>query len=259
MLKKLLLIWLLVIMCGCESNNLKDNEINSNDNIEKVLKENNYIEKKLNCNFELADIKDITIKNMDNHSYILLIDNSLYEYDFEKKYKESDNNCKLLDTNGNIITHFSLRNLYPTDLEEHIFMDNFNPKFLEYSPESKIKDSYPNSTIQLYIGANSIIVENNKAYLIYNNTKNEFIIDNDETISNVYSINDNLVFIETTNNIYDCNFVEINEDNCNEYVDIECPRTFQCSKSNITNYKNEILFFNGNFIITKNNTLYLKN
>ena len=256
--KKLLLIWLLFFMCGCKSNDLKDYE--TNENIENVLEKDNYIEKNLNCNFELTDIKDLTVKNMDNHSYILLNDNSLYEYDFEKKYTESDNNCKLIDTNGNIITHFSLSNLYPTDLEEHIFFDNFNPKFLEYSPESKIKNNYPNSTIQLYNGANNaIIVENNKVYLIYNNEKNEFIFNNDETISNVYFVNDNLIFIETTNNIYDCNFILINEDNCNEYVDKECPKTYQCKKSKFTDYKNEILFFNGKFIITKNNKLYLKN
>lgn len=265
-MKRILIMFLIIcIASGCSEDKVVEKE--SKENLDSVLENMKFEQKKFECPIEFSNIKFMTRKNMDNESFLLTDNNVLYEYDFDKKFSSSNKNCDVVDTNGIVITHFSNSNLYPTNENEIVYysINDFNNKdyndLTSISKEKSIKERFPNSTFQFYhLPSMEVYTIENKAFFVENDTVEEFKINNEEKITYInwiYSSNitDDL-FLETKNNYYECKLTEINKDSCYDYKDKNCHKTYVCEESIFNSYKNEIIFFNGNILITKDNKVY---
>lgn len=266
MKKYLLIIFLLIICSGCFTNNSPDTSTDvspksiSDSSLEDTLKDMGFEKKEFNCGFELSDILEMSYKNMDDSSYLLTLDNKLYEYDLDYKFSETNNNCRYIDTNNIKINKFSLGNLYPTDTNGNFYVDeNFLSQIENISPEKKLKESYPSSTIQIYDNEHSIIADGDKAFKAdKDGNQYEIYRDTNEKISKIYLayLSEKKLFIETESYFEECSITEININNCEDYKDIKCPTTFKCETMPLSNFKSDIYYFNGETIITNNQEVF---
>ncbi len=250
--------------------------------IESVDEKNNKYKTKYHkyewkCDVPLSEIKTIKDNGMMDIQPKLFISKSgdLYQFSLNKKYS-NEQNCKKIDSN----VTFKYFNIFPNDRDLSLVVDNNNNfyyyetdlvKFSEYSiyhyndtinfilkyPMNYI--SYSNRYIE---NAGSTFygyyVDNNAIYKTFLYWQDNKTIYQEPTIVHQFS-DEYIISIEgkvfkTDKAYYKIGF--INKEKCDEYEDVECVEGL-LKIDDISNHYNDIEYFNGNYIIFKeDNSIY---
>ena len=245
--------------------------------------EKNYSIKQINSYDCLLD--DITYFDMD----YIISNSKLYLYS-TKKNTITNNHCKVIYENANNYSFLGKIRTY-SDGEYILFKDNSNNVFCvdnegnisnyELNNYVNIKQIMNNHKIDYmyfinttfnheqyfyYISGNSLYYQIGDKSAIIDIPKEEKIIyhgirsnDND----NIYNNNDyydQLLVLITDKNKYIVNLLE--DDKCHEYEDIKCTYKLELKKTDMFNdliidFKNNIKYFNGKYLFTEDNKVYL--
>lgn len=265
MSKILISVIIVLVLTGCnnKTNSNLNNETNNNIDKSESLNNKNDIKNKYQkfewkCDIGLSDIKDISgFKSM-----FITNDGKLYEFSLDRPFS-NEKYCKKIDTdkrfvrfiNGTIITDENKIYAYTDNNEFVERMSGWTGGF-DYS----LFDKYDNLILFSKFGINHdyAIVEDKEVSIIkyeiehYPNTYTEsigFLNSDEEYIGGFYRI------LKTTKNYYV--YGEINEEECNKYVDIKCEYGLKRVEE-ISNQYDNILYYNGKFIIFKDdlNNIY---
>lgn len=236
----MLIIFLLILfICGCSSKEIKkDTNRNDDTTIEKKndlkLLRGLTQEFDWNCDVDLHNIKDINIY------YMRFIDNngSLYEFDLQKKYSTTNNNCKKVDTEIKFDS-FSRDRIISIDKKIYNYIDGIVEETgLKYS-------DYFDFEIEL--NPRYGIVNNNKVY--------------DSSNKELYSFENGEEYINTITGIIKTNkayykYGIVNKKECNEYADIKCEYGI-IKDDELTSAYDDIYYINKNYYILKSsNKIY---
>lgn len=260
-----------VVLCGCvKNNNLKqakeDDLVNSNENNNTNNNQKDYFLIEIPYT---KDIKQIDYVIIDGYGRkTIFADNKLYVYS-EKKYL-NETHWKSVDFD---LTGYRFIGI---DVAEIMFMSQdsiaiFNGNVSTIEVYNK-NDFYRDYTYKIWKNYNDYIFYNyginriNDGYIILNDDKKIGIPEN-EVIINNYIINHRIfknnelyirdIFYSDKNNFYYIGYDE--KDKCNEYADVECEyKLIQINYFNnlLNDYQNNISYFDGHFLITKENKMY---
>lgn len=256
-------------VCGCSNNNLENendisNGLNENNGVDESVK--NYDLSEIPYNNEIKDVHYVIKDGFGRKT--IFADNKLYVYS-EKKYL-NETHWKSIDFD------FTGYKFIGIDFNEVMFMsknsiaifngnvqtiDAYNKKDFVRDYTDKIWKNY-NAYIFYNFGANTV----NDEYIFLNGEKKIEIPEN-EAIVNNYIINDRIfknselyiqdIFYSNNNNFYYVGHDE--DDKCNEYADVECDEKLiriECFDKLLEDYQDNINYFDGHFLITKDNKMY---
>ena len=269
MSKKRLLIVLFIVLSsiflfGCDNKNESNINHNSTNTQQKKYKSIDW-----NCEIALSDIKTIKDNGMMDIQPKMFIskDGDLYQFSLEKKFS-NEQNCKKYESNKKYDKFYIFPNdrdlsLFVTTNGKFKYLDNdrnlvdffsvYNESYSAYMV--KLYNNNPDSYVEYVMGYNSYYnvytVKNNKIYLKEITTLGKNI---NETIFSEFPNNETFISLEGRIFKTDKSFYRIgiiNQKQCSEYEDVEC--TYGLLKiEDISADYNNIEYFNGNYIIYKN-------
>ena len=199
-------------------------------------------------------------------------DGDLYQFSLDKKYS-NEQNCKKYDSDKKYDRFY----IFPNDRDLSLFVTN-NGEFKYLDNDKNIVDFY------------SIYEKSYSSYIskLYNDNPNSYVkyVMGEDSYYNVYNVRDNKIYLKKISNLgvyinesvfaefpVDENFISLegrifktnkafykvgitNQKNCSEYEDIECIEGL-VKLEDVSNHYNDIEYFNGNYIIFKNdNNIY---
>lgn len=238
----------ILILCLSGCNSKKEGIVNDNkDNM--VKKSYNLDEIKLDCN--LSNILYI------NNRYILTQED-IYEYS-DKKFAETDTNCKIIAENDSNYKYIGV------DYGEPVFINEKNKVIktengIVGSPRKNNKNINDNYSASYFYQGDNFYVIDNKFYCTNDAICSDFEIPNNEKILYTADSSNIPIFIITDKNQY---LLGTNKnDKCHDYVNIKC--TYELIETNIfddflNDYKNNIVYFSGEYLVTKDNKIYKVN
>lgn len=247
MKKIVITILTLLILTGCRNSKEIDNTESKKDN---NFSTRYFKLEKINLDCNLNNITFISEKH-------IIANNILYEYSANKKYEASNTKCKIVDDNSSGYEYIGIiyRNVpYP----EHFIKDgklyNLNKSDFVLVGFINKKDEYYKNILN-----NEHFYYNNGRYINdkeirYTVVEEEYTIPLKEKVL-FYSYD--LKYIITNENVYEIG-VDAN-DKCHIYEDVKC--TYTLIKTNklddlLDNFKNNISYFDGKYLITKDNNIY---
>lgn len=250
-MKKIALILMtLLILTGCRNSKEIDNTESKKDN---NFSTRYFKLEKINLDCNLNNITFISEKH-------IIANNILYEYSANKKYEASNTKCKIIDNNASGYEYIGIiyRNVpYPEHFikDEKLYnLDKSGFVLVNYNK----KDKYYKNIINNYLN-NENFYYNNGSYINdkeirYTPVEEEYTIPLKEKVL-FYSYD--LKYIITNENVYEIG-VDAN-DKCHIYEDVKC--TYTLIKTNklddlLDNFKNNISYFDGKYLITKDNNIY---
>lgn len=229
-----------------------------------------------NCDIPLTKIKTIKYNGMMDIQPPIFIsdDGDLYQFSLEKKYSNGQK-CKKYESDKKYDRFY----IFPNDSELSLFV-TADGKFKFLDDEKKLVDFY------------SIYDYYNSSYIsrLYSNNPNSYVLYKIERKGNyykVYEVKENKIYLKKISNFgeyideiilaefpsdekfislegkifkTDKGFYKIgvtNQKQCSEYMDVECIEGLIKIKD-ISSHYNDIEYFNGNYIIFKNDiNIYL--
>lgn len=250
-MKKIIIIVLtLLMLTSCKDLNEKNNtEINKDNNLSTQY-------------FKLEEIN--LDCNLNNITFIIekyiISNNVLYEYSTDKKYESSNTKCKVVDNNA--LGYEYLGIIY----DDYDGIQKFIKDGMLYSLKKSgftlkkydKEDEYYKNIINNYLH-NELYYYNNGNYI---NDKEivYYVVEEKYTIplkEKVLFFSRDLEYIITNENVYEIG-VESN-DKCHTFEDVKC--TYTLIKTNklddlLEKFKNNISYFDGEYLITKDNKIY---
>lgn len=246
-MKKIALILMtLLILTGCRNSKEIDNT--------EARKDNNFSTRyfkleKINLDCNLNNITFISEKH-------IIANNILYEYSANKKYEASNTKCKIIDNNASGYEYIGIIHINAT-YPEHFIKDgklyNLNKSgfvLVNYDKKDEyFKNILNNEHFYYYYGRYI-----NDKEIRYTVVEEEYTIPLKEKVL-FYSYD--LEYIITNENVYEIG-VDAN-DKCHIYEDVKC--TYTLINTNklddlLDNFKNNISYFDGKYLITKDNNIY---
>lgn len=233
-----------------------------------------YQKNEWECDVKLTEIKTIKDNGMMDIQPKMFIskDGDLYQFSLDKKYS-NEQNCKKYDSDKKYDRFY----IFPNDRDLSLFVTN-NGEFKYLDNDKNIVDFY------------SIYEKSYSSYIskLYNDNPNSYVkyVMGEDSYYNVYNVRDNKIYLKKISNLgvyinesvfaefpVDENFISLegrifktnkafykvgitNQKNCSEYEDIECIEGL-VKLEDVSNHYNDIEYFNGNYIIFKNdNNIY---
>lgn len=264
-----LFVLIAIVVLGCKKNQVNTNNLTNQNSINNQ-KTHNYMLQEIDFTNEMDDLKQIIFFDM----YDLLIvynEDGLYRYS-EKKYS-NETHWKKYDFN------FDKYKFVGKDGNELLFMANNKNialvnLYLNINDRVEVYTDFRRDYVEMFWKKYNLnLFYNESLYEIYDNkivvNNNEVVdIPNGDTISNYYYINSNIdvngtlylnnIFLSKSGNYY---YIGIDKDDkCNEYSDIVCKKVLikiDLFKEILSDYRNNIKFFNGRYLITNSNKMYL--
>ena len=261
----IILILSLMIIGGCEKNNINQNKTNKELTLEQYIISQGFKKKDFICDIPVNNIKDIVKQSEGVKNYILTNDNQVYEYSLEKLFSTTNTNCSIVNTNEIEIVSFINGNRAPMDSSGKQYYNSFTiPDIQILSNEQQLEEKYPGYENYLYNLNNSFAIKENHLYKITDNSINEINFENNEKINTLlkrieFKNNDlyTILTIVTDSSFYECK-EEVTNKECEQYEDIECKTDFVCNLNELTKYKNDIAIFTGEILITNDYNFYIK-
>lgn len=198
---------------------------------------------------------------MNNITFIsekhIIANNILYEYSANKKYEASNTKCKIIDNNASGYEYIGIiyKNVpYPECFIKDGKLYNLNKSGFVLVGFINKKDEYYKNILNnehFYYYYGSYINDKEIRYTV---VEEEYTIPLKEKVL-FYSYD--LKYIITNENVYEIG-VDAN-DKCHIYEDVKC--TYTLIKTNklddlLDNFKNNISYFDGKYLITKDNNIY---
>ena len=268
---------LIITMTGCtkSTDQLNSDKKETKDNSIKEFLGDKY-------NFVCKDINNIEFHLTSNHIYM---NNSIYD---QGQLYSNDQNCKKINNINYdryvILNSSAVGDIFIKNNQAYTFAqyENQDAKLVEYDWVSEYKEiSLENGVISISLessiwddkdGATNykfyVLKKDGNVYLY--ETKNHKVVKNDEIVYNsdeygkikyfYYASNssksiENIILL-SDKGLYTNEIVK--DDNCIKYAHVECKKEFKINKE-YDKVKNEIVFFNKDYIVDKEYNLYNNN
>lgn len=249
------LIILLCITSGCTESKEKSGWEDYEN--QKLMGNLTFIKQNTQCDIFQDQIEVITLNN------IYLNDGRFYEYDINKKYSQSDNNCnfseelsadrrylydqktfELIDEKA--INVWETENINYKKCANFLKDNNSSSKVLCLNNQSVVWDDKSIIVMETYENSKKIIEIDDKIKFVYEGNSVIFLKDIEDSRSSFYVIG--------SNNNYNC--VPKLNDSC-EYVDKECDYEYVCEKDvYYEKHKSNINYYDGIVLIDNNGNFY---
>lgn len=239
-----ILLVLIFLITGC----VKNSNIDNNDNKEIIDKEktlDNYLYNLGYKKFQIScdEISNDNISHIDYVSisggttFIVLNGNEIYDLNIDKLYSSTNSNCKRNYNNDNRILYLSLINNISIDNAKDIYRTgNINRTFaiLKDNTVKKISDDdfTVEENININLKQNEILLKLNGSY--------DFPV-----------LKTNLGYYKLKRKI-------LNQKDCETFADIKCKYEYSYELDNISDFYDEILYYDGHILLDNNLNLYSK-
>lgn len=239
---------ILLIISGCTKNSninnndnkeINDNEINESKTLDSYLYNLGYKKFQIKCD----EISNNNISHIDYVSknggttFIVLNGNEIYDLSIDKLYSSTNSNCKRNYNNDNRILYLSLINNISIDNAKDIYRTGkLNRTFaiLKDNTVKKISDDYftVEENININLKSNEILLKLNGSY--------DFPV------------------LKTNLGYYRLERKLLNQEECENFIDIKCKYEYSYELDDISDFYNEILYYDGHILLDNNLNLYSK-
>lgn len=251
-LKCISLLGIIVLLCGCSSKAIKENIASSSDNNvaeNKTLINRRGTEYDWNCEVSLTNIKDINI----NYMRFISKDGDLYEFDLEKKFSSTNNNCKKVDTDIKF-ERFIASTIISKDNKIYRYENSkLLERPLEYTGGFQYDYFDKNNNYVIFSYVNNIggFIKDNKVY-VYKLSNNDSTIISEKEI---YKFADDEYYIGTYGELIKTNkayyiYGITNKKECSDFADVKCEYGI-VKDEELTNAYNDIQYTNDYYFIFK--------
>ena len=235
--------------------------VNEKGNENSQEKENTEESMKDTLSKEFSYISTLTCSALDNATGInanyIFVDNEIYEYNRNKLYSNNEN-CKFYQSLDSTIMTYEGSQIQTKEGD-----------YISYTRDSNFKRSDNYSYYQKYfktLGDNVMYTNRGNMIVSIDNQIKLYKIDNDiisyQDIEYHFDEDEYVIYvsdvIKTNKAFYKVKRYKTNKEECDKYVDVACIYEYKLEKiENLTKYYNDIKIAMNNFLIDKENNIYL--